>query len=143
MRSFGTVAFCMSLLPSLAWGDIFVIVSASNPIPAMSQKDVVDIYMGRKRTFPTGEYAFPLDMPRDGPLRQRFYAAMTGMSLSQVNGYWSRLVFTGQVLPPQPLPDTNTMLEVVRRNPGAIGYVDVKPHDPGIKVVFEWQEPAN
>lgn len=124
-----------------AQADIYVVVNTANPVAELSRKDVIDIFMGRKRAFPGGEYAMPLDQRRDGQVRERFYRALTGMSLSQVNGYWSRLVFTGQTMPPQPLTDDSDVREVVRKNAGAIGYLDHAPTDPSLKVVLQLKEP--
>jgi len=137
MRALRILALILSTLPLYARSDIFVIVNAANPVGPLSQKEVLDIYMGRKRVFPTGEYVLSFDQARDGAVREQFYKMLTGMSLSQVNGYWSRLMFTGQLLPPQTLPDDKTVLEVVRRNSGAIGYVEAPPtDDPSVMVIL-------
>lgn len=136
MRILCAVVLYLAALPAVAASDIFVIVNAANPVGALNRKEVLDIYMGRRRAFPSGEYALSFDQARDGPVRLRFYRMLTGMSLSQVNGYWSRLMFSGQVLPPQPLPDDGAVLEAVRRHPGAIGYVESAPADPAVTVIL-------
>lgn len=136
MRTLRILVLILGSLPACARSDIFVIVNAANPVGALTQKEVLDIYMGRKRAFPSGEYVLSFDQARDGPVREQFYKALTGMSLSQVNGYWSRLMFTGQLLPPQPLPDDSAVLDVVRRNPGAIGYVEAPPDDEAVNVIL-------
>jgi len=136
MRSLCVLALILTAMPVCARGDIFVIVNAANPVAALSQKEVLDIYMGRKRAFPSGEYVLSFDQARDGVVREQFYRMLTGMSLSQVNGYWSRLMFTGQLLPPQPLPDDSAVLDVVRRNTGAIGYVETPPSDNSVTVIL-------
>jgi hypothetical protein len=58
------------------------------------------------------------------------------MTQAQLNSYWSRLMFTGQVMPPQTIGSEAAMLEMVRRNPGAIGYVGQEPQDKGVRVVL-------
>jgi len=136
LRNLRVLALLLSALPAWARGDIFVIVNPANPVNALTQKEVLDIYMGRKRAFPSGEYVLSFDQARDGVVREQFYRMLTGMSLSQVNGYWSRLMFTGQLLPPQPLPDDSAVLDVVRRNPGAIGYVETPPEDSSVTVIL-------
>src|ERR1700759_206434 len=80
--------------PALA--DLFVVVPATSPVHAMSQKEVVDLYMGRSRAFPGGDIALPFDLPRDNPGHAAFYLALTGMGQAQINSYWSRLMFSGQ-----------------------------------------------
>lgn len=142
MTSMRILALLVSaMLPALARADLYVIVNANNPVTTMTKSAVVDIYMGRKRAFSGSDYALPFDQSRDGPVRERFYALLTGMSLSQVNGYWARLMFTGQVLPPESLQNDSAVLEIVRRNTGAVGYVESEPNVPGVKVVLRLKEP--
>jgi hypothetical protein len=143
MRIVRAIAFLLCSLPAHARSDIFVIVNPANSTATMTQKQVLDIYMGRRRAFPAGGYVLPFDHARDGAARQQFYRALTGMSLSQVNGYWSRLMFTGQMMPPQPLADDNAVLEIVRRNPSAIGYVETPPKDKSVTVILVLKQEAS
>ena len=122
-------------LPARA--DVFVVVPTSSSVHAISQKDLVDLYMGRSRAFPDGTFALPFDLPRDNPGRAVFYQALTGMDQAQINSYWSRLMFSGQTLPPQPLPGEAAMADLVRRNPSAVGYLLQEPAaDKGLRVVL-------
>lgn len=134
------VALAAWLSAGSASADIFVIVNRANPVQNLTNKELVDIYMGRKRVFAGGQYVLAFDQSRDGEVRERFYELLTGMTLSQVNGYWSRLIFTGQMLPPKALPDDRAVLESVRNNPGAIGYVESLPKDDTIKVVLQLKQ---
>jgi len=119
-----------------ARADTYVVVHATNPVKALSQKEVTDLYMGRSRAFPNGDFALVFDLPRDHALRATFYQQLVGMSPAQVNSYWSRLMFTGQTMPPQPLPTEAAVLDMVRRNPSAIGYLADEPADRGVRVVL-------
>lgn len=123
-----------------AQADIYVVVPAASPVKAMTQKEVTDLYMGRSRAFPGGEFALPFDLPRDNPGRAAFYQALTGMGAAQVNSYWSRLMFAGQTMPPQPLPTEAAMADVVKRNPSAIGYLLQEPADKALRVVLQLKD---
>ena len=96
----GLAALCLCAPALPARADVFVVVPTSSSVHAMSQKELVDLYMGRTRAFPDGTFALPFDLPRDHPGRAAFYQALTGMDLAQINSYWSRLMFSGQTLPP-------------------------------------------
>lgn len=128
------------LIPLLAMADMAVIVNSANPVKQLTQAQVADLYLGRSRSFPGGEYALVFDLPRDAPLRERFFTRLAGMTPQQVNAYWSRLMFTGQVLPPQALPNDQAVLDIVRRNPGAVGYVKAEGLDSGVRVVLTLKE---
>lgn len=136
------VAASLALIACTARADIYLVVSTANPVRAMTHKQALDLYMGRTRNFPNGDYALPFDQARDAPARATFYKLLTGMDLAQVNSYWARLMFTGQTMPPQPLPDEAAVVEVVKRNPGAIGYLGKPPQDKGLAVVLVLRDAA-
>lgn len=138
-RLLALLAFACAGTPVLA--DIYVVVSADSPVRSMSQADTVDLFMGRSRHFPNGDYALPFDHARNSPTRAVFYRLLTGMDMAQVNGHWARLMFSGQTMPPQPLPSEAAVLDVVRRYPGAIGYLDREPADKAVHVVLVLKEP--
>jgi len=135
-----------ALLPALlcvspARADIFLVVQAANPIKSLTQKEAVDLYTGRSRAFSNGEFALMFDLPRDSPQRAAFYQALTGMSPAQINSYWSRLMFSGQTMPPQTLPNEQAMIAIVSRNPSALGYLSQEPVDKGLRTVLVLKEP--
>jgi len=130
------LAFAMS-----AKADLYVVVNAANPVKALTQKEVVDIFMGRTRAFAGGDFAQALDLPRDSATRAAFYTALTGMSPAQVNSYWSRLMFSGRTMPPQQLSGEPAMQEQVRRSSNAIGYLSADPADKNLHVVLVLKEP--
>ena len=136
------LALCLAAAALPAHADVFVVVPTASTVKAMTQKELVDLYMGRSRAFPDGTFALPFDLPRDDPGRAAFYRALTGMDLAQINSYWSRLMFSGQTLPPQPLPTEAAMVELVKRNPSAVGYMLQEPAaDKGLRVVLVLKSP--
>ncbi len=134
------------LLVALLWAggaqaDIAVIVHADNPVQSLSARQTAELYLGRVRTFDTGQYAVVVDQGRDDPLRGRFFKDVSGMSIGQVTAYWSRLQFTGQVQPPRSLDGDAAVLDFVRRHPAAIGYVSSTAlADPKGKTVLVLRE---
>lgn len=117
---------------------VHVVVNAANPVRALSQRDVVQLFTGRVRDFPGGERAQPLDQGRDSAAREAFYLALTGMDLPRINSYWARLLFSGQVQPPIEVAGGHAgMLAAVRRDATAIGYLLQDPADaPGVRVLL-------
>lgn len=132
------LAFILVLLfPWHALADIVVIVNAANPVRSMTPAEVAALYLARTRTFPSGEFALVFDQPRNSELRQRFFKNVANMAIGQVNTYWSRLMFSGQEIPPQALPNEQAVIDIVRRNPGAIGYISTAPKESGLHVVLQ------
>jgi hypothetical protein len=62
------------------------------------------------------------------------------MSVAQVNSYWSRLMFSGQSVPPQALPDETAVAGILRRNPSALGWLSKEPTDAGLRTVLVIKE---
>jgi hypothetical protein len=120
--------------------DFYVVVQANNPQPALTKKQALDLFMGRSRSFTNGDFALIFDLAHSNPKRAAFYRSLTGMSLAQINSYWSRLMFSGQSMPPQPLPDEATMAEIVKRNPNALGWLSSEPTDKQLRVVLVLKE---
>ncbi len=126
---------CLTV-PCGAQADIAVIVHRSNPVQAMTAREISDIYLGRSRTFKSGEFMNIYEQPLDSALREKFFHGLNGMNMKQLNAYWARLRFSGEVLPPVSLPDSLALLNVVRRDQNAITYVDAAVLDDSVRVVF-------
>ncbi len=123
-----------------ARADFYLVVQSGNPQRAMTQKEAVDLYMGRTRAFSNGDFALVFDLPRDNPQRAEFYTALTGLGPAQVNSYWSRLMFSGQSMPPQSLPDETAMIDIVKRNPSALGWLSKEPLDKQLRTLLVLKE---
>lgn len=124
-------------------GEIAVIVHPNNPVAAMSAREVSDLYLGRSRSFSVDDRRLPAavyEQPPDSSLRENFFRSLNGMNLKQLNAYWARLRFSGEVLPPMTLPDSHMVLEAVGRNRGGIGYVDSTVADGTVKVVLRLKD---
>lgn len=128
------------LLALPARADFYIVVNAANPQRALTQKEAVDLFMGRSRAFASGDFALIFDLPRDNSRRAAFYQALTGMGVAQVNSYWSRLNFSGQSVPPQALADELAMASMLRRNPAALGWLSREPTEPGLRSVLVIKE---
>ncbi len=107
-----------------ACAGIAIIVNAANPVQTLSNRQVAELYLGRSRTFESGQYAVVVDQTGEVPVRIQFFKDVSGLSLGQVTAYWMRLKFTGQVQPPQSLAGDAAVIEFVRKTPTAIGYVN-------------------
>lgn len=130
------LALAALVFAPLAHADFYLIVQAANPQPALTRKEAVDLYMGRTRAFPRGEVAKVYDLPRDSARRDDFYQSLTGMGPAQVNSYWARLMFSGRTMPPLSVADEAAMVQAVRQDPHALGWVSRPPDDRQVRIVL-------
>ncbi|HTJ97540.1 MAG TPA: hypothetical protein VL381_08730 [Rhodocyclaceae bacterium] len=133
-----TLGLCLGLGEARA--DIYVIANANIADEQISKQQIADLYLGRTRTSPAGDYITLLDQSDSQPVRERFFRQMTNMSLPQVNAYWARLTFTGRQAPPQTKSNDLMVIQAVSRTPGSIGYVGSVPSDAQVRVILHLHE---
>jgi hypothetical protein len=111
------------------------VVNEHSTVQALSQKEVLHLFMGRTRAFPNGDAAVAYDI---GVAAQRegFYRSLSGMNLPQLTSYWARLMFSGRSLPPQQLEGAAAMIEQVRKDSRAIGWLPEAPIQKGLRTVL-------
>lgn len=113
-----------------------VVVHASNPATAVSRAELSAIYMKRTRSWPDGREIVPVDQLNGARVRDRFSRAVHGKSVAYVTRYWQRLIFSGRAVPPRELRSDAAVLEFVKANGEAIGYIDRNtPVPEGVKVL--------
>lgn len=138
---FYAVVLGFSATATPASSDIAVVVNIENSVQELTPKQISDIFLGRRRTFPSGDPVLVLERERNSPLRKNFFQSLNGMTLKRLNAYWARLQFSGEVQPPPVLPDNESLLQTIRDNPDAIGYVDATYVDDSVKIVLYLRKP--
>ena len=103
---------------------LVVIVNPAIGAQHLSRREVLDIFLGRYRTFPSGTSALPIDLDVSSTERKQFYALLAHKEPSDMGSYWARLTFSGKISPPFAVPDAHVAIDIVANNPNAIAYVD-------------------
>jgi len=132
-----TIAVFLILASANVWAQAKsykVIVNPSNPVSSMSRDDVSRIFLKKTTKFPDGRGASPVDLPVNSPTRESFSKDIHGKSSSAVDAYWQQLIFSGRDIPP-PQKSESGVLEFVRSNGNAIGYVLPGADTAGVKVI--------
>ena len=124
-------------------GDIVVIVNPANSTQELSKRDLINLYMGKHHSFQNGDSVVAFDQKQDSEIREQFYRSLVNKSVAQVNAYWARLLFTGRVTPPKELADSQEVLDQVKNNPNAIGYIDSDYLENSVKEVFRMAQTIN
>jgi ABC-type phosphate transport system substrate-binding protein len=124
-------------LPFQARADIVVIVNPRSNITVLTHHQIIDIYMGRNPRLANEQKLQPYDQAMDSPTRSDFYYGITGKPVAAINAYWARLLFTGRASPPKPVADNSAMLDLIEKNPMAIGYLDERYLNEHVTVVYK------
>ena len=131
------ITVLLGLATPAARAELVVVVNARSGVAAMTRNEVINIFFGRYRQFFNGLETEPVDLPDSHPDRARFYQALVGKDLSDVNAYWSRLTFSGRMLAPPRLASPEEVLKWVSTHPGGIGFIDLAKADARVRVVYE------
>lgn len=120
---------------SAAAADFVVVVSAKNPLTALSAEQVAAIFMSQTGRFPGGDEAVPLDLPFGSPLRDAFYNKVAARTPALMKAYWTKMVFTGRGQPPRELATSVAARRMVADNPAMIAYIDRTALDASVKAI--------
>lgn len=130
------IALCiLTALTFQVSAEIVVVVNPDNPTDHLSKRQIIDLYMGRNLYFPNGELALRLDLAPDSEIRAEFYQSTVKKSVAQVNAYWAKLLFSGRTTPPMIMKNSKQLIETIKNNRNALGYLDSNDLEEGIKVV--------
>ena len=119
---------------------LVVIVNPTIGVQHLTRSEVLDIFLGRYRNFPTGASALPIDLDAGCAARNQFYLLLAHKSPADMVSYWARLSFSGKISPPFAVSGAETAINIVATNPNAIAYVDRSVVDNRVHIAFEITE---
>jgi ABC-type phosphate transport system substrate-binding protein len=129
--------FCMILgslaLAAKAEAQIIVISNSNVKVSEASKSDLADVFTGASTSL-KGSRVVPVLM-MESVHHEQFLRAYIAKSDGPFRTGWKSLVFAGQAAMPKSLPNDAAVVEFVKSNQGAIGYIDSgTPHD-GVNVI--------
>ena len=122
-----------------AWAEIVVIANKESAVDTVSVDELGRVYLGKVNTLGS-HLVVPLDQTKGTSSRESFHAKVTKKDSSQLNSYWSRMIFTGTGSPPKEVEDSDEVAALVERNKDIIGYIDseeVEEGDYEFKVILK------
>lgn len=127
------LATAMTFCSLNAVADVAVIVNPAN-VNVLDADAIKKIYLGKAKSFSNGDKVEPVNQ-RSNSVSDEFNEKLVGKSGSQLNAYWSKLVFTGKGAPPKELDSDKAVVDFVLSNVGAVGYIDSAKVTDKVKVV--------
>lgn len=125
------------LFSCAAWSGVAVVVHPGNA-NTMSEDDISRIFLGKKKAFPDGSEAIPVDQNDGSMNRSAFIATVLKKNDQQIKAYWAQLLFTGKGTPPKEVGSSADVKKLIAQNPSLIGYIDTADVDASVKVVFQF-----
>lgn len=127
------LASALSLCSISTFAEVAVIVNPSNA-SNIDADTIKKIYLGKSKSFDNGTKVNPVNQ-NDNPVADEFNDKVVGKSSSQLNAYWSKLIFTGKGTPPEKLDNDQAVIDFVAANNDAIGYIDSSKASDKVKVI--------
>lgn len=112
-----------------------VIVNNSNNIVSLTTEDVSDYFLKKNVKLPNGQPVNPVDLRGNSSIRHDFSEAVHGKSTQAIKSYWQQYVFSGKGTPPVEKANDQEVIDYVKNNPGAIGYISAGTEAVGVKSI--------
>ncbi|WP_028767399.1 hypothetical protein [Shewanella fidelis] len=106
----------------------FAIFSLNDELPQLSKNKARMLYRGKSKRISGSLKIVLVDLPETSIHREDFYKMLLGKSVSQMNGYWAGLAFSGKGSPPEELDsdDIKQILKWLNDNPNGIAYAPIE-----------------
>lgn len=114
---------------------IKIIVNENNTITSLSSDQVSRLFLKKTTKWDNGIKVSPVDLSANSDIRELFTKNIHGKSISAINAYWQKKIFTGKGVPPIEQQSEKDVINFVRSNPGAIGYVSASTNTGDVKVL--------
>ena len=118
-----------------AQDDFKVIAHPGTGVASLTRDEVSRLFMKKTKKWPNGQAVQPVDLDSDSATRASFTTAVHRRSVSAIEAYWQKQIFSGRSLPPVVHKTDADVIAFVKSTPGAIGYVSASAATGGVSVV--------
>lgn len=112
-----------------------VIVNSSNTTTTITTSDLSKHFLKKVKKWNNGDKVMPVDQSASSAVRKDFSKAIHKKSVSAIKSYWQQYVFAGSGTPPIEKKNDTEVIEYVKKNSGAIGYVSTSAKTAGVKEI--------
>jgi len=131
------ITVCLALLLiSQASAGVTVIVSPDSNLEALSRSKIKAIFLGKVKKLPNGDIARPANQENKSSVFDAFNKKVLGKNSGKVLKYWAARVFSGKGTPPRVIKGDQAMIDFIRSEKGAIGYIDSASVSTKVKAVY-------
>ena len=121
---------------------LVVVANPDSGVDQLSWDEARNLFLGRQKRLGSGLPAAPVEQGLPPWIRARFYRLLAAKDVSEIDAYWSRLIFTGQAHPPRQAPSAEAVIRMVLADRGAVGLLEWEKPDRRVKVVLAFEGPA-
>ena len=93
------------------------------------------IFLKKVTKWNDGSKINPVNLTAESTVREKFTQTVHDKKISAINAYWQKQIFTGKGVPPVEKKSDQNVIQYIKANPGAIGYVSASANTAGVKVI--------
>jgi len=105
--------------PAAADTSIVVVANTDNKKIQLNRQQVRNLFMGGALPYDLEAIA----LPPDNQTRVLFNTKVVGLTESRIQSYWAQMRFTGRKTAPKELNSERVILDYLKNNEGAVGYL--------------------
>jgi|TARA_R110000744_G_scaffold82361_10_gene161955 hypothetical protein len=105
--------------PAAANTSIVVVANTDNKKIQLNRQQVRNLFMGGALPYDLEAIA----LPPDNQTRVLFNTKVVGLTESRIQSYWAQMRFTGRKTAPKELNSERVILDYLKNNEGAVGYL--------------------
>ena len=113
-----------------------VIVNEENAVESLTKKEISDLFLKKKINWPDDKKVMPVDQDKDSEIRETFSRDVHGKNSNAINSYWQKQIFSGRNVPPPEKKNDQEIIDYVKNNAGAIGYISASGKAAGVKEII-------
>jgi len=113
---------------------VAIVVDRDNPQSDIGLEDLRSLFLGKRREWPDGTRAVPIDL-EFSVARDAFCATVLRMRKGDVQRYWVDQRIRGAGSAPRVAPSAASVIRLVARVRGAVGYVPLAQVDGSVKIL--------
>lgn len=136
-RRLGMLSTLLAIsINSIAFADLAIIGHPSDDTGALDTQSVKRLFLGERKSFPSGLHATPINHATGSPDRKEFFSAVLSMVESSHARHWTRKRAKGGGNSPAELNSYEAVLQSVAETPGSISYIDASQVNDNVKVLL-------
>lgn len=112
-----------------------VIANVENAAASLTAKEASDLFLKKKTKWPSGVAVMPVDLASNSQVRADFSQQVHGKNVAAIRNFWQQAAFSGAGTAPAEKQTDADVVEYVKKNVGAIGYVSAGANTSGTKAV--------
>jgi ABC-type phosphate transport system substrate-binding protein len=115
-------------------GEVVIVTNKGVPQGAVNAEAIKKIYSGYMFKWPDNQ-TIALAVMEKTEAHGDFLKSYVGKTESQFSTTWKKMVFSGQASYPKQFDSAQSLVDYVKKTPGAIGYVEKGANTDGVNVV--------